>query len=112
VAWDPIFCFKIFVNFHSRGINARMPIQSSQVRRGTLISLPFFSFFVVVFVVTIFKMFGPKLTRPSPAATRDSAQHLPFQSAEGLFVELENAQQSQAFHPKTSLPTPWRATTS
>ena len=45
-------------------------------------------------------MFGPKLTRPFPARNTGFPRTLPFQSAEGLFVELETLSNPQAFHPK------------
>src|SRR5216110_3122416 len=58
---------KFLLNFHSNGINARMPIQSSQVRGGTLISLPFFSFFPSLCLSSaIIQNVRPKLTRPFP----------------------------------------------
>src|SRR5438128_8431276 len=58
---------KFLLNFHSSGINARIPIQSSQVRGGTLISLPFFSFFPSLCLSSaIFQNVRPKLTRPFP----------------------------------------------
>src|SRR5439155_18223152 len=58
---------KFLLNFHSSGINARMPIQSSQVRGGTLISLPFFSFFPSLCLSSaIIQNVRPKLTRPFP----------------------------------------------
>src|SRR5437773_12404455 len=59
---------KFLLNFHSSGINARIPIQSSQVRGGTLISLPFFSFFPLSLCLSsaIFQNVRPKLSRPFP----------------------------------------------
>src|SRR6266516_1401420 len=93
---------KFLLNFHNRGVNARMPIQSNQVRGGTLISLPFFSFFPSLCLSSaIIQNVRPKLTRPFPGRnTGFPLQPLPFQSAASLFVELETLSHPQAFHPK------------
>src|SRR5882724_2211679 len=90
---------KFLLNFHRSGINARMPIQSSQVRGGTLISLPFFSFFPLSLCLSsaIFQNVRPKANTAFPYPQHGiPAQPLPFQSAAGLFVELETLSNSQA----------------
>src|SRR6266699_6948553 len=93
---------KFLLNFHRSGINARMPIQSSQVRGGTLISLPFFSFFPSLCLSSaIIQNVRPKANTACPYPQHGiPAQPLPFQSAAGLFVELETLSHPQAFHPK------------
>src|SRR2546422_2015943 len=72
---------KFLLNFHNSGINARMPIQSSQVRGGTLISLPFFSFFPLSLCLSsaISQNDRPKLTWPFPTRnTGFSRNHCHF----------------------------------
>src|SRR6266550_5703082 len=97
---------KFLLNFHSSGIRARMPIQSSQVRGGTLISLPFFSFFPLSLCLSsaIIQDVSFRISAQANTAFPDPqhgipAQPLPFQSPAGLFVELETLSNSQAFHP-------------
>src|SRR6266496_1786068 len=96
------FVSKFLLNFQSSGINARMPIQSSQVRGGTLISLPFFSFFPSLCLSSaIIQNVRPKANTALPCPQHGiPAQPLPFQSAAGQFVELETLSNPQAFHPK------------
>src|SRR5438876_302372 len=94
---------KFLLNFHKSGINARMPIQSSQVRGGTLISLPFFSFFPLSLCLSsaIFSKCSAQANTAFPDPQHGiTAPPSPFQSAEGSLVELETLSNSQAFHPE------------
>src|SRR5215813_2137193 len=94
---------KFLLNFHRSGINARIPIQSSQVRGGTLISVPFFSFFPLSLCLSsaIFQKRSAQTITGFPCPQHGIlAQAPPFQSADSPFVELETLSNPQAFHPK------------